>query len=79
MWSRSAKSKETGKFAVECIDWNGNLFFSGEFDSAHDADRAGKDAERRMTMKMMTPVDAPTMDDVFAEMDADELLAELLA
>lgn len=75
MWNRSAKNKETGKFTVECIDWNGAEFFRGEFDSAQEADRAGEDAERRMTMKMQIPADAPTLDEII--MSDDELLAAL--
>lgn len=77
MWTRSAKN-ENGKFTFTCIDWNGQLFSEGEFASAQEADRAGEHAERMMTLAM-TDGPAPSLDDVFAEMDDDELLAELSA
>lgn len=75
MWHRSAKNPITGKFTVECIDWNGAEFFKGEFSSVADADRAGEDAERRMTMAMQMPVEASTQ----VDLSDDDLLAELLA
>lgn len=73
MWTRSAASKITGKFAVTCTDWNGETFFTGEFDNAADADKAGESAERRMTLAMTNPV--TTLD----EMSDDDLLREILA
>ncbi|QIG75321.1 hypothetical protein EVC29_092 [Rhizobium phage RHph_Y52] len=76
MWSRSAKNRETGKFTVMCTDWNGDLFFTGEFDNMVDADRAGEDAERRMTFQMQNPA-ARALDEIFADMSDDELLSEL--
>lgn len=76
MWTRSAKSKETGLFTVVCTDWNGDEFFCGEFVDGVDANHAGEDAERRMTMKMQMPADALTLDELM--MSDDELLAELM-
>lgn len=74
-WTRSAKN-ENGKFIVECHDWNGNLFYSGEFDNVQEADRAGEKAERRMTFEMQNgPM--PTLEEIFEDMDDDELLKEL--
>lgn len=78
MWTRSAKNKETGLFTVECKDWNGIVCFTGTFSTGHEADRAGEDAERAMTMRMMMPADAPTLSDIFAEMSDDDLLNELM-
>ncbi len=79
MWTRSAANKETGLMTVECYDWNGNLFFKGEFAGLQEAEAAGVDAERRMTQKMTLGDEMPTLDEIFAEMDDDELLAELCA
>lgn len=77
MWTRG-RNKETGKFEVECTDWNGNVFFAGAFDTYQEADRAGEDAERHMTFKMING-DAPPLDGSTATMSDDELLAELMA
>lgn len=76
MHTRSARNKETGLFTVECFDWNGNLFFQGQFADMHEADRAGADAERRMTL-MMQAGPRTALDDILDQMDDDELLAEL--
>lgn len=75
MWTRSAKNKETGKIAVVCIDWNGNEFFRGEFANLNEANQAGEDAERRMTIAMQ----AGDLEPIECELTDDELLAELLA
>ncbi len=75
MWVRSAKNKETGLMTVTCTDWNGSVFFSGEFDNLQDAETAGQNAERRMTIKMTSVAPAQTLDEVLAEIDDDELLA----
>lgn len=77
MWTRSAK-RQGEKVKVECWDFDGNVFYTGEFDTVAEADQAGQDAERRMTMAMMAK-DAPTLDDIFSEMSVDEIAAELLA
>lgn len=79
MWVRSAKSKETGKMMVVCTDWNGAECFRGEFSDLAEANAAGQDAERRMTLRMqageaVTPL---TLDEIL--MSDDELLAELAA
>lgn len=73
MWTRSAANKKTGLMTVTCIDWNGNEFFSGEFDNLQDANAAGEDAERRMTNAMNAG------EPVECDLSTDELLAELLA
>lgn len=72
MWTRSAQNKITGKFRVTCTDYNGEVFYTAEFDSAADADRAGESAERRMTLAMQAATDDIGMTD-------DELLQELLS
>lgn len=75
MHTRSARNKITGKFTVTVIDWNGIECFRGEFDNMADADRAATHEERAMTIRMQTPADAPTLDDIL--MSDDELLAAL--
>ena len=73
MWTRGSKSKETGLMTVVCTDWNGAEFFRGEFADLAAAEKAGQDAERRMTVQMQsTPL---TLDEIL--MSDDELLAEL--
>ena len=74
MWTRSAKNKTTGLMTVVCTDWNGVEFFRGDFTDLVEAERAGADAERRMTNAM----NAPEMAEPLPEMTADELMAELL-
>lgn len=75
MWTRSAKDKITGKMTVVCIDWNGNLFFQGEFDNLSDAEKAGQDAERRITFEMQNGP-APSLEEIMSD---DELLEMLNA
>lgn len=77
MHTRSAQSKTTGKFTVTVSDWKGVECFRGEFDSMVDADRAAAHEERAMTIRMQTPANAPTLDDIL--MSDDELLRELTA
>lgn len=62
MWARSAKSKETGLFTVECFAFDGELFFRGEFGDGQEANRAGEDAERRMMVWQMTPTSSAVDD-----------------
>lgn len=71
MWSRSAADKKTGLMTVVCTDWNGKEFFRGEFSDVGEANRAGEDAERRMTNAMQSG------DPVACDMSDDELLREL--
>ena len=75
MWTRSAANKANGKITVTCTDWNGQLFFSGEFASLAAANEAGQDAERRMTIAM----NAPKSGTIISAMTDDELLTELAA
>jgi hypothetical protein len=85
MWTRSAKSKETGLFTVVAYDWAGAECFRGEFADASEAERAGQDAERRAVLAAQTP--SKSLDEVFAELDEleaefslmtnEQLLAEL--
>lgn len=85
MWTRSAQSKETGLFTVVAYDWNGAEFFRGEFADAAEAERAGQDAERRLTLAATMP--AKPIGEVLAELDEleaefglmtnEQLLAEL--
>jgi len=77
MWTRSAKNKETGLMTVVCTDWNGQEFFRGEFADLAEAEKAGADAERRMTNAMMKPTD--DLSDEIAAMSVDDLYAELMA
>lgn len=73
MWTRSAANKITGKFSVTCTDWNGAQFFKGEFDTAQEADRAGEDAEYRMTIAMQAGPSTASKSDL----TDDEILAGL--
>lgn len=76
MHTRSAKSKETGQFHVEVIDWNGKQFAEGWFSDLHKADQFAAEQERRMTIKMQSGDTAPlTMAEIL--MSDDELLAAL--
>jgi hypothetical protein len=78
MHTRSAKSKEAGKFTVTVWDWNGTEFFRGNFADLAEADEAAAIQERRMTVKMQSGEVAPlTMAELL--MSDDELLAELTA
>lgn len=76
MHTRSARNKETGLFTVVCHDWNGNVFFEGQFADMHEADEAGSDAERRMTISMQQGP-AASLDEVLEELDDIELLLGL--
>ena len=70
-WTRSAKNKETGMFKVTVYDYEGNLFFEGEFSDVTEANKAGETNERRMMQAMQNKdYDLP-------EMSIDEILAEL--
>jgi len=81
MWTRSAANKETGKFAVTCTDFHGEVCFTGEFDTVEEADRAGEAAERRIVRWEESGRWQPTQDELdarFAEISDDELLSELV-
>lgn len=71
MWTRSAKKQPTDKITVTCTDWNGAVFFTGEFDTVQEADAAGENAERRMTLRMQMG------GLVECNLTIDEILAEL--
>lgn len=64
MWTRSAKSKETGLFTVVCYDWTGAEFFRGEFADHAEADTAGQDAERRATLAAQQAKDPVSLEDI---------------
>jgi len=69
MHIRTKDQTNPGKFAIKCIDWNGNVFRAqGGFATAQEADRAAEAAER--AMMTMHGVELPDMSD-------DEILAEL--
>lgn len=78
MHTRSARNRETGLFTVVCHDWNGNVFFEGQFADMQEADDAGADAERRMTVSMQRGAEM-TVDELFEELDDMELLLGLSA
>lgn len=74
MHTRSAKDKITGKFTVTVWDFDGNVYFKGEFDNVAEADRAAEEAERRMTMDRMTggltpEIEAMTIEEILAELE----------
>jgi hypothetical protein len=69
MHIRTKDQTNPGKFAFECIGYNGKLFAAqGGFATAQEADRAAEAAER--AMMTMHGVALPDMTD-------DEILAEL--
>lgn len=78
MWTRSPIDKNTGLMTVECMDWRGQPFYRGEFATLAEANRAGEEAERRMTLAMHAPALGPLPADIAAMSNA-ELLAELMA
>jgi len=75
MHIRTKDQTNPGKFAFECIGYNGDLFRAeGGFATAQEADRAAEAAERAMmTMHGMGLPDTTELPD----MSDDELLAEL--
>lgn len=75
MWTRTSKKTEAEKITVTCYDWNGALFFQGQFDNVTEANAAGEDAERRMTLQMQAAEQSTGTE--FANLTDDELLAEL--
>lgn len=79
MWTRSAKSQETGLFTVVCYGWDGSEFFRGEFADHAEADRAGQDAERRATLAAQQAKDPISLEEIedLLGMSDDELLAVL--
>lgn len=77
MHTRSAKNKETGLLTVTVWDWNGAVFFQGEFADLAEANAAAANQERLMTLKMQAGAAPLTMDEIL--MSDDELLAALTA
>lgn len=79
MWTRSAKSKETGLFTVVCYDWSGAEFFRGEFSDHLEAETAGQDAERRATLAAQQAKDPISLEDIesLLSLSDEDLLGEL--
>lgn len=72
--SSKARADREGGFSFECYDFNGNLFRKqGGFATQPEAIAAAQIAEREMTFGAPTM----TLDDVFADMSDDALLAAL--
>jgi hypothetical protein len=78
MWTRSAKDKVTGLMTVVVTDYDGNVFFEGQFDNLVDAEAAGVRNERLVTNGAKASDIVPTLEDIFSEIDDDELLKELI-
>ena len=76
MHTRS-KNKITGKFIATVWDWNGAECVRGEFDTHTEADRAAEREERAMTLRMLSPEPALTIDEIM--ISDDDLLRELEA
>lgn len=82
-WSRGKDAENLGKFAYECLDWNGNLYRrEGGFASAQEADRAAETAEREMTLRQNAAewydFEGPFgQGDAPVEMSDDDILREL--
>ena len=81
MWTRSAKSKETGLFTVVCYDWSGAEFFRGEFADLVEAEMAGQDAERQATFAAQQAKDPVSLEEIesLLGLSDEELLRELRA
>ncbi len=76
MWTRG--KTEDGRFSYEVYGLDNELIASGVCDTAQEADRAAERAQRAVFFPVIDP-DAPTIEDIFAEMDDDEMLATLRA
>lgn len=66
--------KEQG-FKVEVFAWDGNVAHSAWYQDRAEAQNAAEYHERLVTLAGGAVM--PTLDDVFADMSDDELLAEL--
>lgn len=69
MHTRSAKDKITGKFTVTVWDFDGNVYFTGEFDDMAEADRVAAEKEREVTLDPATA--NMTIEEILAELEAD--------
>lgn len=73
MWTRSAKQKD-GTFSITVYDNDGGVYLEQSgFNTARDAEQAAELAQR----EVLFGKPEYTIDQVFAEMSDDELLAEL--
>ena len=73
MWTRSAK-KADNTFSITVWDNGGDVYLQQDgFLTAKEADNAAEMAQRQV----LFGVQEYTLDDVFAEMDDDELLAQM--
>lgn len=78
MWTRS---NQNGKFQISVWNAANELVFEGEYESAHEADRAGE-MENRNALAPIIPGYVMTdrdWSDPLLDMTDDELLAELAA
>lgn len=66
--------KEQG-FKVEVFAWDGNVAHSAWYQDRAEAQNAAEYHERLVTLSGGAAI--PTLDDVFADMDDEELMAEL--
>ncbi len=73
MWTRSAK-KADNTFSITVWDNDGAVYLQQDgFSTAQEADKAAELAQRQVLFGRPEY----SLDDVFAEMDDDELLAQL--
>ena len=73
MWTRSAKQKD-GTFDITVYDNDGGVYLEqSKFNTARDAEQAAERAQR----EVMFGKPEYTLDQFFAEMSDDELIAEL--
>ena len=78
------KNKATGKFEAQVYDADNNLFATVEGDSFKAVELRAFDLQREALMPVMfgsvtINESLHTLEDIFAEMSDDELLAELAA
>lgn len=74
MWTRSAQ-KSNGKFDYTVWNLQNEVIAQGEADTAREAEIAAENAQR----EIFFPSDEPkmTLEEIFADMEDSDLLAEL--
>lgn len=73
--SHTISARKADGFKVEVIDWTGNVSHIAWYQDRNEAQAAAEYHERLVTLGGGTV--APSLDDVFVDMDDDELLREL--
>lgn len=74
--SHTISARKPEGFKVEVFGWDGAIAHSGWYPTRMGAQEAAEYHERLVTLAGQS--NAPTLDDIFAEMTDDDLLMELL-